>query len=97
MTYPNDPEFRGRPSFPYDYSIWVAAAVVVLIVAAIGVWAYSGPTRNSVAIAPGGLTGQASSSTGSTTVGAPPGTKPGETTGQATSQSGSTTTGAVKR
>jgi len=97
MTYPDDPQFRDRPSFQYDYSVWIVAAVAVLIVAALGVWVYSGPTRSSLATAPGGLTGQASSTTGSTTVGAPAGTKPSETTGQATSASGSTMTGAVKR
>ncbi len=95
MTYPDDPNFRSRPPLNYDYTVWIGAAVGLLILAAIGVWAYQGPTRT--ATAPSALTGQAASRTGSTTVGAPAGTPPGETTGQAVSPSGSTTTGAAKR
>jgi hypothetical protein len=96
MTYPDDPKLTDRPPSQYDYSPWVAAAVGLLVLAAVGVWAYSGPTKNSITAAPTGLTGQASSATGSTSVGAPPGTKPSQTTGQATSSSGSATTGAAK-
>lgn len=91
MTYPDDPNFRSRPPFNYDYTVWIGAAVALLILAAIGVWAFQGPTRT--ATAPGGLTGQAASKT----VGAPAGTNPRDTTGQAVSPSGSTTTGTPKR
>jgi hypothetical protein len=94
MTYPDDPNFKRRP-LNNDYTVWVGAVAALLIFAAIGVWAFQGPNRT--ATAPGGLTGQAASKTGSTTVGAPAGTPPSETTGQAVSPSGSTTTGASKR
>jgi hypothetical protein len=94
MTYPDDPNFRRRP-LNYNYTVWIGAAVGLVFLIAIGVWAIQGPTRT--ATAPGGLTGQAASKTGSTTVGAPAGTPPGDTTGQAVSPSGSTTTGAPKR
>ena len=95
MTYPNDPNLRKRLPVNNDYTVWVGAAVGLLILVAIGVWAFQGPTRT--ATAPGGLTGQAGSTTGSTTVGAPIGTNPRDTTGQAVSPSGSTTTGAPQR
>jgi hypothetical protein len=95
MTYPDDPNFRSRPPFNSDYTVWIGAVVALLILAAIGVWAFQGPTRT--ATAPGGFTGQAASRTGTTTVGAPAGTAPRDTTGQAVSPSGSTTTGAPKR
>jgi hypothetical protein len=95
MTYPNDPKLQGRSAVGYDYTVWVAAAVGLLILVAVGVWAFQGPT--TTATAPSGLTGQAASDTGSTTVGAPTGTTPRQTTGQAASPTGSTTTGAVKR
>lgn len=95
MTYPNDPNLRSRPPVNHDYTVWIGAAVGLLILIAIGVWAFQGPTRTVTA--PGGLTGQAASTTGSTTVGAPIGTNPRDTTGQAVSPSGSTTTGAPKR
>ena len=95
MTYPDDPNSISRPPFNYDYTVWIGAAVALLILAAIGVWAFQGPTRT--ATAPGELTGQAASKTGSTTVGAPAGTNPRDTTGQAVSPSGSTTTGTPKR
>ena len=94
MTYPDDPKLQGSAE-GYDFTVWVAAAVGLLVLAAIGVWAYVGPI--TTATAPSGLTGQAASDTGSTTVGAPAGTNPRQTTGQAASPSGSTTTGAVKR
>src|SRR4029079_3942172 len=94
MTYPDDPNFRSRP-FNCDYTVWIGAVVALLILAAIGVWPFQGPTRT--ATAPGGLTGQAASKTGSTTVGAPIGTPPRDTTGPAVSPSGSTTTGTPKR
>jgi len=91
MPYRDDPRSRSNN----DYTVWIGALVAFLIIAAIGVWtAFQGPTRT--ATAPGGLTGQAASKTGSTTVGAPAGTPPRDTTGQAISPSGSTTTGAPK-
>jgi hypothetical protein len=93
MSYPDDPDFRSR-LLNYNYIVWITA-VVGLLILALGVWALQGPTRT--ATAPGGLTGQAASETGSTTVGAPIGTNPRDTTGQAVSPSGSTTTGAPKR
>jgi hypothetical protein len=96
MPYRDDPNVRSRSPFNNDYTIWIGALVAFLIIAAIGVWAaFQGPT--STATAPGQLTGQAASKTGSTTVGAPAGTIPRDTTGQAVSPSGSTTTGAPNR
>ena len=72
---------------------WVAAAVAVLILLGIGVWAFSGNVDPTQTASSPALTGQATSKTGSTNVGAPPGTPPKETTGQATTPSGTNTTG----
>jgi hypothetical protein len=96
MPYRDDRNFRSRSPLNYDYTVWIGALVAFLIIAAIGVWAaFQGPTRT--ATAPEGLTGQAASKTGSTTVGAPAGTTLRDTTGQAVSPSGSTTTRAPNR
>ena len=92
----NDREFETPRTSERDYSVWVGAGIALLIIAAIGVWALRGPTPDTNARGGTSLTGQAASKSGSTTVGAPLGTRPKETTGQASAPSGTTTTGAPK-
>jgi len=101
MEYENDP-YRAPRSYPMTRSNntgWIIAAFVVVVAAiAVGLWAFAGGSdqRTATSANPAGPTGQATSKSGSTTVGAPAGTKPRETTGQAAAPNGSTTTGSVK-
>jgi hypothetical protein len=103
MKYENDPNMapRSYPMTRNDNTGWIIAAVVTLGVIAIGIWAFaSGDNRQATTAttnSPASLTGQATSSSGSTTVGAPAGTPPNQTSGQAVAPSGSTTTGSVKQ
>ena len=78
-------------------ALWVSAAVAILILLGIGIWAISGDTNSTQTASSPAMTGQATSKTGSTNVGAPPGTPPKQTTGQATTPSGTATTGAPKQ
>ena len=102
MKNENDPYMapRSYPMTRSDNTGWIVAALVVLGVIAVGIWAFASgdnrPATTATTNSPASLTGQASSSSGSTTVGAPVGTPPSQTSGQAVSPSGSTTTGSVK-
>jgi len=98
MTFYNDPgtnppRYAGRGR---STSVWLAGLIAVIVLAGVAVWAYRGNTHTTASVPPV-LTGQAESKSGSTTVGAPAGTKPSETTGQATTPSGSATTGAKRQ
>ena len=67
----------------------------LLTIAAAAVWLYAEAVTPTAA--PTAVTGQATSSSGSTMVGASPSTQPNQTSGQAVSPSGSTTTGSLKQ
>jgi hypothetical protein len=103
MKNENDPYMAPRtyPMTRSDNTGWIVAALVVLGLIAVGFWAFVSGDKQQTTTAtnnsPASLTGQASSGSGSTTVGAPAGTPPSQTTGQAVAPSGSTTTGSVKK
>jgi hypothetical protein len=82
------------PSDKNNRTLIFAGAGVILVLLA-GLWLFQGPSKTT-SVPTGTLTGQASSSSGSTVVGAPPSTQPHQTSGQAAAPSGSNTTGSVK-
>lgn len=91
------------PDDPFDpprnrNGMWLfGTALLALVVVGGLIYGWFG-TNNAPSVASNGVSGQASSATGSTTAGAPAGTPSSTITGQATSPSGSTTTGPdVKR
>jgi cytoskeletal protein RodZ len=103
MKYENDPYMAPR-SYPMtrdNNTGWIVAALVVLGVIAVGIWAFaSGDNRQTTTAttnSPASLTGQSTSKSGSATVGAPAGIPPSQTSGQAVAPSGSTTTGSAKQ
>lgn len=102
MKNENDPYMapRSYPMTQNNNTSWIIAAVVVLGAIAVGIWAFAGGDNRQATTAstnsPASVTGQATSNSGSSTVGAPAGTPPSQTSGQAVAPSGSTTTGSVK-
>ena len=97
MTYRDGRDRRATEETNSTWG-WVAGALGAIILVAAIVWAYTGGISEQAGKSANsnGLTGQSTSSSGSTTVGASAGTKPKETSGQTSTPAGTTTTGAQK-
>ena len=65
MSFKNDSNANRHQAFDHDYTVWIFAAIAVLVVVALGVWVASGPSPRSTASAPAGLAGGNSGKNGS--------------------------------